>query len=241
GSSVRIQGFSMTTGAMNSTLKQIPYSGGKTYDLWVKLTNNSGQTSQWIKSDKSFTVADHKWPKVSMTSNEIQVNGYTQFCSTAKVPYNGVKDPCQDLCWIKSSIQSGVTDQEFSFTNQTLQAQQLQSSSWKCSVCYDTNNQAILCQNATKKAGESSNFSWNVEDSLVTNPPYFPTFTAESIPNWWRYGADTTNGTTTDNPVIQFRENTTSKAVAKLKVYGSECPLQVGLNSKNIRPIWIER
>ncbi|MDD4409626.1 MAG: DUF2341 domain-containing protein [Candidatus Pacebacteria bacterium] len=241
GSSVRIQGFSMTTGAMNSTLKQIPYSGGKTYDLWVKLTNNSGQTSQWIKSNKPFTVTDHKWPKVSMTSNEILVNGYTQFCSTAKAPYNSVKDPCQDLCWIKASTQPGVTDQEFSFTNQTLQAQQLQSSSWKCSVCYDTNNQAILCQNATKKAGETSNFNWNVEDPLATNPPYFPTFTAESIPNWWRYGTGETNGTNIGNPVIQFRESITSKAVAKLKVYGSECPLQAGLNSKTIRPIWIEK
>jgi len=235
-----IQGFSMTTGSMNSNLQQIPYSGGKTYDLWVKLTNSPGQTSQWIKSNKPFTVTDHKWPKVSMTSNEIQVNGYTQFCSTAKAPYNGVKDPCLDLCWVKTSTIAGVTDQEFSFSNQTLQAQQLQSSSWKCSVCYDTNNQAILCQNATKKVGETSNFNWNVTDPLATNPPYFPTFTT-TAPSWWGYGIGETNGFNTGNPVIQFRETTTSKAVAKLKIYGSECPLQAGLNSKTIMPIWIER
>ncbi|MDD4409888.1 MAG: hypothetical protein PHW52_04545, partial [Candidatus Pacebacteria bacterium] len=156
-------------------------------------------------------------------------------------PYNSVKDPCLSLCWIKSSIQSGVTDQEFSFTNQALQAQQLQSSSWKCSVCYNSSGQPILCQNAPKKAGYTTNFNWNVEDPLATNPPRFPTFTVDNVPSWWKYGNKEFNGKNTGNPVIQFRQTTTDKARAKLKIYGSECPLQAGLNSKSVRPIWIEK
>jgi hypothetical protein len=240
GGQVNIQGFSMTTGALNSSLKQIPYNGGKTYDLWVKVTNNNGQSSPWIKSDKPFSVTDHKWPKVAILSSKVQVNVPTQFCSTAKAAYNGVKDPCLDLCWVRAAGTLGVTDQEFSFTDQILQAKQLESSSWKCSVCYDNSGKAILCQNAPKKEGEISNFEWDVIDPMATKNPYFPTFSGTNVPSWWKYGKVETNGINTSNPVIQFLQPVTDKAKAKLKIYGSECPLQAGINSKTIRPIWIE-
>jgi hypothetical protein len=240
GGQVNIQGFSMTTGALNSSLKQIPYNGGKTYDLWVKVTNNNGQSSPWIKSDKPFSVTDHKWPKVSIVSSKVQVNVPVQFCSTAKAAYGGVNDPCLDLCWVKSSSSVGVTDQDFTFTDLVLQAKQLESSSWKCSVCYDSTGKAILCQNAPKKEGESSNFEWSVVDPLATKSPYFPTSSGTNTPSWWKYGKTEANGINTSNPVIQFQQAVTDKARANLKIYGSECPLQAGINSKSIRPIWIE-
>jgi len=230
----------MMTGNLSGTtsLKQIPYTiaPNNNYYLWVRLTNDLGQSSGWIKSDNPFEVSDHKWPKVSVVAAPITVNVPTQFCSTAV----SSSDPCLSLCWVQSQAINGVTNTAFSFSNSFLRSQQLQSSSWKCSVCYNNAGQAILCQDAPKKAGKTSNFDWEVIDSLAEIEPILPQVNPSNIPSWWRYGSGQLNTNTVHNPVVQFRQMTTDKAKARLRIYGSECPLEASVNARTIRPIWIE-
>lgn len=241
GSPVVLSDFSMMTNALTGTssLKRIPYDG-KNYYLWIKMTNDSGQVSEWIRSDNPFEATNHKWPKVSIVANPIVVNVPTQFCSTALPLANGVKDPCLDLCWVKSSAINGVTNIDFNFSDRSKTSQQLESSSWKCSVCYDSSGQAILCQDTPKEVGQQSNFDWEIVDLGASVPPTIPTFSPSNMPTWWKYGPSQMNNNRASNPVVQFRQSPTDKAKAKLRIYGSECPLQAGVNSKTIRPIWIE-
>jgi hypothetical protein len=228
GSSVIIQGFSMTTGSINSTLKQIPYDGN-IYYLWIRLTNDKGQVSSWISSDKPFEVPDHKWPRAAIVSGTLEVNKPAQLCSTA---INSL-DPCLSLCWSNPS-------QPFSFSPGTEQSSQLESSDWKCSVCYDRDGKAILCQDVPKD-GRSSNFAWEVTDEDAITPPVIPPINQSNVQSWWKYGASIQNNETVHNPVIQLMQSTTSKAKARLSVFGSECPIQASLNARSIRPIWIEK
>jgi hypothetical protein len=130
---------------------------------------------------------------------------------------------------------------DFSFSNAFLRSQQLQSSSWKCSVCYNNSGQAILCQDAPKKAGKSTNFDWNVVDPSASLPPILPAINPSNIPSWWRYGSGQANTNTVHNPVVQFRQMTTDKAKARLRIYGSECPLEASVSAKTIRPVWTEK
>ncbi|OQB07244.1 MAG: hypothetical protein BWY21_01697 [Parcubacteria group bacterium ADurb.Bin216] len=237
---VVISGFSMMTGKLSgaTSLKQIPYDIVP-YNLWIRLTNDLGQSSTWIRSDNPFEVSDHKWPKVSVVSAPITVNNPTQFCSTA-INQN---DPCLSLCWVKSSAINGVTNMDFDFNIDHVfqRSQQLQSSSWKCSVCYNNAGQAILCQDAPKKAGKTTNFEWEIVDPSASLPPILPTVNPYNVPLWWRYGSGQANTNTVHNPVVQFKQQTTDKAKAKLRVYGSECPLEASVSAKTIRPIWVEK
>ncbi|OQB01905.1 MAG: hypothetical protein BWY21_02274 [Parcubacteria group bacterium ADurb.Bin216] len=238
---VVISGFSMMTGNLSGTtsLKQIPYTiaPNNNYYLWVRLTNDLGQSSIWIKSNNPFGVSDHKWPKVSMVSAPITVNAPTQFCSTVI----NSSDPCLSLCWVKSTAINGVTNMDFSFSNTFLRSQQLQSSSWKCSVCYNNAGQAILCQDAPKKAGKTTNFDWSVVDPSASLPPVLPTVNPSNVPSWWGYGSGQANDSITYNPVVQFRQQTTNQAKAKLRIYGSECPLEASVSARTIRPVWVEK
>jgi hypothetical protein len=236
GTVLKIAGFSMVRGSLNSALKQIPYDG-KTYNWWVRVKNVLGTQSNWVKSDRPFTTEDHHWPKVAVVSEPVIANVPTQFCSTAK----DATDPCINLCWVKSSVVNGVTNQNFSFTNQYLQSMQLASSAWKCSVCYDSDGDEILCQNSSNVV--ANRFEWGVEDPEVTTTyaPVFPTVNTVSVQSWWKYGASIANGDIAYNPVIQFKQKPTGSAKVKLKVYGSSCPLAVSPIAKTIRPIWIER
>jgi hypothetical protein len=233
GTTIKLSGFStVNRGTLNASTKTIPYDG-KTYNWWVKVTNSSNESSEWIKSDTPFKVSDHKWPKPGMVSSTIQVNSPTQFCSTAI----SNTDPCINLCWVKAG--TGVTNMEFSFGNPTLQKLQLASSSWKCSVCYDTAGNEMLCQDAPK-SGRASNFGWDVADPAATGSytPVFPANTTNST--WWRYGSSYNNGREAFNPAIQFKVKPSTSARVKLNVYGSDCPLAAAPISQTIRPIWVE-
>ncbi|MDD4409955.1 MAG: hypothetical protein PHW52_04890, partial [Candidatus Pacebacteria bacterium] len=241
---VKITGFSANRAGFNSgevlnnnsTRKELAY--GKTYNWWVKVKTSSA-TSQWIPAGNAFMTADHQWPKVSVASintSEIAANT-VRLCSTVFPSRNGIVDPCLAACWKKSTTtKDGIVNVNFSFFDKVLQQKQLQSSAWKCSVCYNTDGEAILCQeSATTIDGGKNRFEWG----KTTTNFIFPSSTSNTSLKPFE-DVDTDNGIYARNPFVKVIKNDASNKV-KLKIRGSECPLATGLEAKSIRPIWSEK
>jgi hypothetical protein len=203
-------------GSETQLTKQLKY--GKTYNWWVKFKDSAGTISSWSPV-KSFTTTNHEWPKVGVLVKDTG-NEYIQTCSTMiniTNPNIYKTDPCYSVCWSDHANGSAPV---------------LDDSRWKCSVCYDSFGSPTLCQNlppATDNEGNVvSRFTWDAEDAI------FP-----SLNNQYVGGQ---NGRYSFNPIVKFSSSlgTTPKKI-KLRLRGSDCPLEAAATATTIRPIWVEQ
>ncbi|BFT94221.1 hypothetical protein MNSC_02290 [Minisyncoccus archaeophilus] len=222
GQAVNINGISVSRTISKITGNTLPYDN-KTYRWWVRVTNDK-ETSPWIEAvNKSIYIPDHQWPTpaigglVETRSSKNEFLGHT-VCSTMVSISNGEyqDDPCYQSCW--SDYQKGT-------------APIVGDSRWKCSVCYSTNGNPKLCTNDAFEWGE-------VSSSIGTFNNATNTYKEK---NKLTGKVGNRKGRYFPNPIIKFIDPSSEDNKLKLKVMGSECPLEASVMAKLIRPVYIER
>ncbi|BFT95107.1 hypothetical protein MNSC_11150 [Minisyncoccus archaeophilus] len=222
GQAVNINGISVSRTISKITGNTLPYDN-KTYRWWVRVTNDK-ETSPWIEAvNKSIYIPDHQWPTpaiggvVETRSSKNEFLGHT-VCSTMISISNGEyqDDPCYQSCW--SDYQKGT-------------APIVGDSRWKCSVCYSTNGSPKLCTNDAFEWGE-------VSSSIGT---FNNTTNTYKEKNKLTGKVGNRKGRYFPNPIIKFIDPSSEDNKLKLKVMGSECPLEASVMAKLIRPVYIER
>ena len=167
----------------------------KTYYWFVKL---NGETTWRLAG--SFNTPKKPSPVVRVTSDKstIVIGSDIQYCTT--LPSLDAKtDACYSVCWKGAGDISSYS----SLTNPDL---------WKCSICYDSNGDPILCS-----IGNGNQFSWSMPSS-----GFF-------------VGSDVN----TANPIYRY---TSSIGTDKpgLAIYGSECAAEGETGTAIPLPIWRE-
>ena len=129
-----------------------------TYYWWVKVCNQSGACSDWTQGP-NFSTPERHYPiaRVAWDKETISISETVQFCSTADVA--NPNDPCYSTCWTTSTTPVIVSPD---------------NPSWACSVCFDSSNNYIACQEV------GSSYIWDLS-SMTTGDYEFVSSTAVSV------------------------------------------------------------
>ena len=174
-----------------------------TYYWWVKACNEFDACSDW-KYGGSFTTPTKHFPIVRVAWDQavISTGETVQLCASANV--SDSSDPCYSVCW--KGTGSPVVDPNNQY--------------WKCSVCYNSSNQPVPCQQV------SASYQWYMPDGFALNTDY-------------NYADSTTS--TSANPRVQFLTVGKNKEI-KLSITdsGYDCGGKVGGNIELPIPNWKE-
>jgi len=130
------------------SLNQIAYN--TTYNWWIKVYNDKGKSSDWIKAPSAFITPLRAFPLVRVVPKKSNLALYesTTVCSTTNSLERDTGGECFDVCW------KGTGD-----------TANLDSNDWKCSICYNSSHNPVLCS-----IENSNSFEWSlVSDSGSLN------------------------------------------------------------------------
>ena len=196
GTTVTYNGISVKS-TPSYSLGQIGYNA--TYHWWFKVKNSNSIESDWIEGT-AFTTASKHWPTVRIVSDKtaVTIGSDIQYCATTNTLNRGTDTSnCFNVCWIGSGDVAILT-----------------SGDWKCSVCYDSGNNPVLCG-----PGNSNTFTWAM--------PIGSTFQSST-------------NVSSANPVLRYTLPGDSLK-PKLKITGSDCSGEGEGTTSNLPvPKWIE-
>jgi hypothetical protein len=227
-SPVNISGIYASRSVSQITGRAVPYNG-QTYRWWIKATNSANESSLWISADRNITVPDHQWPKpavggiIPTYSATNALLGHTVCSTMADVSTRYKIDPCYRACWQDLDVNGNFLDTKPIVGDPR----------WKCSVCYSVSGVPVTCG--------AGSFEWkDIPANIGTFNNSTNTYKLNKNNQWKGDSWVSNSGKTFFNPIIRFNDPTSQSNLLKLKIYGSECPIEASVNAKSIRPIWIE-
>ncbi len=173
-------------------------SYGSTYHWWFKVKNDSDIESDWVEGT-AFTTPSKHWPIVRIVADKsaVTIGSDVQYCTTLP-SLDATEDPCYPVCWTGSGSPSLEAD----------------NSDWKCSICYNSSNQPVLCGESNSNA-----FTW-------------------AMPTGTTFQSETT--LSSPNPILKY-DDPGDDLRPRLKITGSDCSGEgSGVNSNLPVPKWIE-
>jgi hypothetical protein len=199
GTSATFNGLSVIRGATTDSKPSnnsfyITYGTGtveKTYYWFVKLTGDTA----WRLAG-SFNTPKKPFPIVRVTADKttVTIGSNVQYCTTLP-SLTATTDPCYNVCWKGTGTPN------------------LNSTDWKCSICYNSSGFPTLCS-----ITNNNYFSWTMP---LTNGQYV------------------SSTSTTANPIFKYTSSVDS-AKPGLAIYGSECAAEGETGTSSLLPVWRE-